>query len=62
MNPCKRCKKRLGNNGLPVLMARTESDVGGYYPAHVLCTQCGHRGPGRATEAIAVLAWNRQQQ
>lgn len=54
MNPCKRCKKRLGNNGLPVLMARTESDVGGYYPAHV--------GPGRATEAIAVLAWNRQQQ
>lgn len=56
--PCQKCKAKYGNNGIPRLYERTESDMGGYYAAHVLCEQCSTSGPGRASNERAIEAWN----
>jgi hypothetical protein len=59
--PCQKCKAKYGNNGIPRLYRRTESDMGGYYPAHVRCEQCSTDGPGRASSERAIEAWNEGQ-
>jgi hypothetical protein len=60
--PCQKCKAKYGNSGIPQLYKRTESDMGGYYAAHVLCEQCRTDGPGRASNEKAIEAWNDVQQ
>lgn len=58
---CAKCKKKFGNKGLPSLYERTESDAGGYYPAHIRCEQCSVDGPGRTNNEAAIKAWNALQ-
>lgn len=58
MNDCLDCRKRVGNGGIPRVYFSTESDVGGYYPAHVRCEQCGLSVSGDKTDESAIVAWN----
>jgi hypothetical protein len=58
LRPCKRCKKKWGNEGLPRLYERTESDTGGYYPAHIRCEQCRHCGAAGDSSEEAISNWN----
>lgn len=57
--PCKDCKQRLGNNGLPVYYFSTASDDGSVYPAHIRCEQCGLCVHGGVTEESVTNKWNR---
>lgn len=57
---CKRCWKKFGNPGILTIFGKTDSDIGGYYPAHVHCDQCQVDGSGRLTPERAVDIWNRK--
>jgi hypothetical protein len=59
-NACAKCMKRFGNPGVLTVFHSTESDMGGYYPAHVRCSQCATDGPGRKKVNDAVIAWNKR--
>jgi hypothetical protein len=60
LSPCKWCKKRLGNNGLPSYYFSTESDTGHVYPAKIRCEQCGNEVRCGTTEESATNAWNEE--
>ena len=62
LKPCKRCTPLIGNGVLLTLFHMTESDIGGYYPASVMCEQCHRQIWGRKTDESAIVAWNKAQQ
>lgn len=60
MNPCIRCRARLGNDGIPKFYHSTESDAGGIYPAKVVCEQCRFSVASGTTYASAAVEWNHE--
>jgi len=60
LNPCEKCFKKFQNEGCLTVFPLTQSDTGGYYPAHVYCSQCRTRGPGRVKVETAIAAWNKK--
>ena len=61
LKPCKRCTPLIGNGVLLTLFHMTESDIGGYYPASVMCNQCRQQIFGGKTDDSAISAWNKAQ-
>ena len=61
LKPCNRCTPLIGNGVLLTLFHSTESDIGGYYPASVMCNQCRRQIWGGKTDESAIKAWNKTQ-
>jgi hypothetical protein len=61
LKPCNRCTPLIGNGVLLTLFHSTESDIGGYYPASVMCNQCRRQIWGGKTDESAIKVWNKTQ-
>lgn len=59
LNACKKCWEKYHNPGCLTVFSATESDCGGWYPAHVRCNQCGTNGPGMRSAAESIAEWNK---
>lgn len=61
LNPCKWCKARVGNDGIPAFYASTESDSTDHiYPAKIVCNQCGAEVRCGRTYESAATEWNNE--